>query len=206
MSSPQPMATPNLAELLTKRSARPPSERVISSPIAVPFLDAAPADGPDGVEGPAAGRGVAKGSTPADPEVFSGQPPTAVAGEQREYLRSIALYLPRTLHHQLGTAAADVGVTRTALILGAINGTHARLGPALAAPAPTVRRDDLFVVPQNKPSSEPSVQTTIRVTDAQYAAIAALVAEHHTNRSRLIATALELHLAQTGQDDQGEGD
>ncbi len=125
------------------------------------------------------------------------QSPTVSVGEQREYLRSIALYLPRTLHQQLGTAAADVGGTRTALILGAINSTHARLGPALAAPAPTVHRDDLFVVPQNKPNSEPSVQTTIRVTDAQYAAIAALVAEHHTNRSRLIATALELHLAQT---------
>jgi hypothetical protein len=197
MSSPQPMATPNLAELLTKRSAKPPSERDISSTIAVPILDAAPAAGPDDVEGPATEQGVAKGSTPADPEVFSGQPPTAVAGERREYLRSIALYLPRTLHQQLGTAAADVGATRTALILGAINSTHARLGPALAAPAPTVHRDDLFVVPQNRPSSEPSVQTTIRVTDAQYAAITALVAEHNTNRSRLIATALELHLAET---------
>jgi len=60
-----------------------------------------------------------------------------------------------------------------------------------------VHSQDLFAVPQNKATSEPSVQTTIRVTDAQYAAIAALVAEHHTNRSRLVTTALELHLAQT---------
>jgi hypothetical protein len=67
------MATPNLAELLTKRSAKPPSERDISSTIAVPILDAAPAAGPDDVEGPATEQGVAKGSTPADPEVFSGQ-------------------------------------------------------------------------------------------------------------------------------------
>lgn len=197
MSSPQPMATPNLAELLTKKSAKPPSERGVSSPIAVPTLDAAPPAGPDVVEGPTAEQGVAKSSAPAGPQAFSVQAPTASVGEQREYLRSIALYLPRTLHQQLGAAAADVGGTRTALILGAINSTHARLGPALAAPAPIVHRDDLFVVPQNKPSSEPSVQTTIRVTDAQYAAITALVAEHHTNRSRLIATALELHLAET---------
>lgn len=40
------------------------------------------------------------------------------------------------------------------------------------------------------------MQTTIRVTDAQYVAITALVAEHGTNLSRLVTAALELHLAQ----------
>ncbi len=126
-----------------------------------------------------------------------GQTDTAAAIERREYLRSIALYLPRTIHQQLGSAAAELGTTRTALILGAVNSTHEHLGVALTATTAPARSQDLFAVPQNKTSTEPSVQTTIRVTDAQYAAITALVAEHHTNRSRLVTTALQLHLRKT---------
>ena len=186
------MATPNLAALLTKKSATLPTDRGVSSPTPPTEPPAGLAD----MEGPTAEPRPPESPGPVNPPVLSGAP-TASVGDQREYLRSIALYLPRTLHQQLGSAAAERGATRTALILDAINSTHTRLGPALAAPTPPVGSDHLFVVPQNKPTPEPSVQTTIRVTDAQYEAITALIAEHHTNRSRLITTALQLHLAQT---------
>jgi len=53
---------------------------------------------------------------------------------------------------------------------------------------------DLFAIPQDRAVAEPSVQTTIRVTDIQFQAIETLVAEHETNRSHLVTAALRLHL------------
>lgn len=195
MSTPRPMPTPNLADLLTRRPSTTPAQHPAASPATSP-RDANPQPADPAAAGvPAA---TTRAATGPDPEA----PPTPVdrattVGEEREYLRSIALYLPRTVHQKLGHAAAELGTTRTALILAAVNSTHPHLGPALATPTPPVNSRDLFAVPQNKAGVEPSVQTTIRVTDTQHAAITALVAEHRTNRSRLVTTALQLHLAMT---------
>jgi len=198
VNTPPPMATPNLADLLAKKPAAAPPYRSLA-PAVYPVTSSAPgtaprAGNPDTTEVPAASPAVSPGAV-ADPDsVVSlaavGQAGTAVVGERREYLRSIALYLPRTVHAQLGRVATELGTTRTALNLGAVNSTHDRLGAALTATTATARSHDLFAVPQNKTSTEPLVQTTIRVT--------ALVAEHHTNRSRLVTTALQLHLPTTG--------
>lgn len=202
MSTPHPMATPNLADLLAKKPATAPSRRGVPPTVAQPAttsaLDTAPQPAhPDNTTVPAAPRSAAADPNPVAPPAPVGQASTAAAGERREYLRSIALYLPRTIHQQLGGAAAELGTTRTALILAAVNSTHERLGAALTATTAPARSHDLFTVPQNKTSTEPSVQTTIRVTDAQHSAITALVAENHTNRSRLVTTALQLHLRKT---------
>lgn len=180
------MPTPNLADLLAKRPPIPPSPPITAPPPAAPLPPAHP-----GLAAHPAETG-----TPVIDDPGPARSATDATGTPREYLRSITLYLPRTVHHQLGAAATERGTTRTALILTAVNNTHHRLAAAMTSPppaSPTGNRD-LFAVPQNKPNPEPSVQTTIRITDAQHAAITALVAEHGTNRSRLVNTALQLHL------------
>ncbi len=206
MSTPQPMATPNLADLLTKRPtaarrppktpAGPPARDHEPTPAATPVHDE-----PERTVEPNHPAAFETVAVEADPRVDTavaepaqGHDRSPAVGE-RQYLRSIAIYLPRSVHQQLGLAAAERKTTRTALILGAINTTHESLGRALAdevTPPPSGR--ELFSVPQDRTTSEPSVQTTIRVTDVQHAAIETLVAENKTNRSRLIATALRLYL------------
>lgn len=115
------------------------------------------------------------------------------AAPTREYLRSVMVYLPRSIHQKLRTRADDEGTTATALILAAVNATHTQLGDLLTR-ADTKQHHanpgDLFAVPQVRHVAEPRVQTTIRVTDAQHRALGDLTAQHHTNRSKLVVTAL----------------
>lgn len=86
-------------------------------------------------------------------------------------------------------------MTNTALILEAINKTHLRLDEQIKPPAPPATTD-LFDVPQRRTPAEPTVQTTIRVTDQQLAAIENLASTHNVSRSHIIAAALRLHLTQ----------
>ena len=111
----------------------------------------------------------------------------------RQYLRSMSIYLPRSLHQRLGQRADADGRTRTALILMAVNHTHDSIGTALN-PESADTGSELFDIPQRTARKEPSVETTIRVTDRQLAAIDNLVAEHGANRSRLISVALQTYL------------
>lgn len=111
----------------------------------------------------------------------------------RFYLQTISISLPRSVHERLGDAAIEQGSTRTALILTAVNATHQTLGAALANES-DLATDELFVIPQNRQRAEPTVETTIRVTDSQLGALQKLVADHSTTRSKLITTALLLHL------------
>ncbi len=187
MTTPRPMDTPNLAGLLTQRPPATPA-----GPAAARPASADPAS-------VALKAGTAEPTTP--PSADASAPEPARASDETpslHYLRSITVYLPRELHHQAGVSAAAYGTTRTELILEAVNHTHQQLGDALAADNTALSRGEgqtLFVVSQARLTVPPSVQTTIRITDDQYAALEELVERHATNRSRIIATALRLHLA-----------
>ena len=209
--TPRPMATPDLAGLLTKPSRRP-------TPTAVPAEPPAPATAP-GRDEPREPHHTADTADTEEPAEFpaalaspsttkpsvgtrnrrlkaipASTPAAPASTPGRQYLRSMSIHLPRSLHHRLGERADADGTTRTALILIAVNRTHDSIGTALN-PEPAGGGGDLFDIPQRAARKEPSVETTIRVTDQQLTAIDALAAEHHANRSRLISTALELYLA-----------
>jgi hypothetical protein len=203
------MATPDLAGLLRRQptTTRPtpvpvPQERPLAvlrtdptdrneptptAPAARPAPSAQPAKtelrrGPEAAS-PAPTR------TTRDSAPRGGQVP-----ERRQYLRSITVYIPRSLHQRLHRAAIARSTTATALMLAAINSTHDRLGEALAVQTEPADSGSLFDIPQVRAAAEPTVQTTIRITDRQLEAIVALGRTHDINRSLLIATALRLYL------------
>lgn len=187
MTMPRPMTTPNLAGLLTQRPSTTPGSSASPRPVST--------DPPPVVQK----AGSAELTTPLAPADDAAEPAKASDGTPPlHYLRSVTVYLPRELHHQAGVTAAALGTTRTALILEAVNHTHQQVGGALAADNAALNPGEgqaLFAVPQARPPSPPSVQTTIRITDDQHTALEELVERHATNRSRIIATALRLHLA-----------
>ena len=129
---------------------------------------------------------------PPQPTPRDSQTSLTDAGVTRQYLRTKALQLPRSVHGRVAQEAARRGTTATALMLTAINLTYNRLPDALREtqrPAGT-----LFDIPQARSSQEPTVQTTLRMTDAQLQAINQLVASNATNRSRLFTVAISLFL------------
>lgn len=195
----RPMPTPDLAGLLSKpaRPARasdpigPPTSSKTTDPETTAVEPAEPSRAEPKPESTLTPTGIAG---PPRPRSVSTSAVTEPAGSTgRQYLRSIALYLPRSMHKRVAEQASARGTTRTALILTAVNRTHSRLAPAFASEE-RAGGGDLFDIPQQKTVKEPSVQTTIRVTDRQIAAIDELVTQNATNRSRLIATALTLYL------------
>jgi len=125
---------------------------------------------------------------PASPKLVS------TADESRRPLRSMAIYLPQSVHIMLGDWAKAQNVTRTAVILTAVDQTHERLGDALAPEQ--IRPGGLFAIPQAKAAStgEGSVETKIRVTNSQVAVLDSLAETYATSRSRLIATAVRLYI------------
>lgn len=191
--TPSPMPTPDLAGLLRRTPDPPP-------PVASPEEEP-PADLRDEPSGTDDSTSVAAGTAPAQPKrrpprtAASSKPTLGPGPGRRQYLRSIAVYLPRSVHQQLRAQAAARGTTATALMLEAVNSTHDRLADTLArAQVDEDGGQNLFDIPQARGVSEPTVQTTIRVTDSQHQALAALAATHDVNRSQLIAAALRLHL------------
>ncbi len=184
------MPTPNLAGLLAKpRPAR--KVPALTEPAVAPQPEAtAPADDSDSVADPEVAS--AEGNGQLSP---AGKPSSAQDSvDQRQYLRSITIYTPRSVHRTVGLVAGERKTTRTALILAALNATHQQIGEALTSSKTTAGKRDLFDVPQSRVATEPSVQTTIRVTDSQFDAIENLVAKHATNRSRLVTAALRKYL------------
>jgi len=111
----------------------------------------------------------------------------------RQYLRTKALQLPRSVHRRVTEEAARRGTTATALMLMAVNSTYQLLPEALSRKTQQ-SGGVLFDIPQDRAGQEPTVQTTLRMTDAQLEAINELVAANSTNRSRLFGTAIELFL------------
>ena len=214
-TTPRPMQTPDLASLLGKPARRPRTEPdqiptgVVDPPTSVDFdarstIDAdtdvratltspdAPRTTPDTASSPRPKRGTAARRTePGKTAIDPGDTGTTPSG--RQYLRTIALYIPRSLHRTLGERADATGTTRTALILTAVNQRHQDLPSALRISADATA-GDLFDIPQQRADKEPSVHTTIRVTDRQLTAIDHLVQQLETNRSALVAAALRLHL------------
>ena len=184
------MPTPNLAGLLAK-------PRPVRKVPALPELAVAPqpeatvpTDHSDSVVPPGVASAENDGQRPP-----TGKPSSARdSGDQRQYLRSITIYTPRSVHRAVGLVAGERKTTRTALILAALNATHQQIGEVLTSGEATAGERDLFAVPQSRVATEPSVQTTIRVTDSQFDAIENLVSEHATNRSRLVAAALQKYL------------
>ncbi len=187
MSAPRPMPTPNLAGLLTKPVPLPGKAPRRSSE--GPRLESAHTVDTGAVVAPTSGERVVEEDKRAEPSVAHD------AQHGRQYLRSITIYLPRSVHRSAGREATARNTTRTALILAAINATHEQIGQVLRdCTKEMVGVRDLFAIPQDRAVAEPSVQTTIRVTDIQFHAIETLVAEHETNRSHLVTAALRLHL------------
>ncbi len=191
--TPSPMPTPDLAGLLRRTPDPPP-------PVASPEEEP-PADLRDEPSETDDSTSAAAGTAPAQPKrrpprtAASSKPTLGPEPGRRQYLRSIAVYLPRSVHQQLRTQAAARGTTATALMLEAVNSTHDRLADTLArAQVDEDSAHNLFDIPQARGVSEPTVQTTIRVTDSQHQALAALAATHDVNRSQLITAALRLYL------------
>lgn len=191
--TPSPMPTPDLAGLLRRTPDPPP-------PVASPEEEP-PADLRDESSETDDFTSAAAGTAPAQPKrrpprtAASSKPTLGPGPGRRQYLRSIAVYLPRGVHQQLRAQAAARGTTATALLLKAVNSTHDRLADTLArAQVDEDGGHNLFDIPQARGVSEPTMQTTIRVTDRQHQALAALAATHDVNRSQLIATALSLYL------------
>ncbi|HEY1819483.1 MAG TPA: hypothetical protein VGG83_06110 [Trebonia sp.] len=196
------MATPDLAGLLRRQptTTRPtpvpvPQER----PLAV--LRSEPTDRhetpPDTAPAPAKPeRRIAPDTAATAPTrtTTKSTPRASQAPERRQYLQSITVYIPRSLHQQLHRTATDRATTATALMLAAINHTHDRLGEALTPQTEPADSGSLFDIPQVRAAAEPTVQTTIRITDRQLEAILTLSRAHDINRSLLIATALRLYL------------
>lgn len=188
-ATPSPMPTPDLAGLLAKPPRMPNQSRPVSEP---PGESAQTAVAAPGETLAAAPTRVPPAST--KPRQLKPERPDDSA-PRRQYLRSIAVYLPRSTHQAVAEKAEAAGTTRTALILAAVNATHEDLG---AAPGDDEHVEggggDLFDIPQRKAPSELTVQTSIRVTDRQLTAIDDLVARHGMNRSRLLTKALKLYL------------
>lgn len=193
---PRPMPTPDLAGLLG-RPSRPNTQPATQR--AVDDVDAAAGFRPSAVAPETESQVV-------QPEVMSDQArndgrgdvaPTA-ALPTRQFRRPRVVYLPRSIFQALAERAQADNTTRTALLLNAVNATHPALAEALVADAAqwSVRAaGDLFDVPQSRRPAEPTVQTTVRLTDHQLQVLDDLSAQHRTNRSKLLTVALQLYLA-----------
>ncbi len=187
-----PMPTPDLAGLLARVPAPPQTASVPAPPPTNESVALAEGGGNESVPtdhrpAPLAARDRSRSSKANKPPGHTKAP--------RQYLRSMAVYLPRSLHQQLRQEAAVRDTTATALLLAAVNGTHERVGDALAQSVETSGGDrNLFDIPQSRRPGEPTVQTTIRVTDGQHQVLNNLASTHGVNRSQLITTALRLYL------------
>lgn len=185
MTTPRKMATPSLAGLLQTRPAAVASGDEVAPAARQTTRDAIVAI-TERTAGPT--------TTPTPERELAAPPSGGHEAEPQVYRRSITVYLPRDLHRRVGVAAQSAGITRTALMLEAVNRTHRKLGPALKRPEAPATDQDLFAVPQARAASEPSMQTTLRVTDEQYAALESLADAHTVNRSKIVTTALRLYL------------
>jgi hypothetical protein len=197
--TPSPMQTPDIGGLLrrTPPAARPTPPPAPRTDVEVP--PPAPAEAPPTAATPTPARTPRRRGTAPAAAATSIQKRVARGASGRQYLRSIAVYLPRSVHQQLKTEAAAGATTATALILAAVNATHGRVGDLLDEDRESTAGlagggTDLFEIPQARRVAEPTVQTTIRVTDAQLQAITELAATHDANRSQLITASLRLHL------------
>lgn len=210
----RPMPVPDLAGLLTrpKRPTKEPTSEEDQQPQAAAPQDASATPEPavDHVSSLIEGNAAVTEDDSADsapqalrrtthippvpprPTPRDSQTSLEDAGGRRQYLRTKAVQLPRSVHRRVTEEAARRGTTGTALMLTAINSTYRLLPAALRErqrPA-----GSLFDIPQDRLAQEPTVQTTLRMTDTQLEAINELVTANSTNRSRLFGVAISLFL------------
>ncbi len=208
-ATPSPMQTPDIGGLLrrTPREGPPTAPALVDAPLARRVKAAVEPVESMSLErlGPSAKDQTRRPAVEVASAVTRQPAPNGEPSRGgRQYLRSITLYLPRSVHQQLKTVAAEQETTATALILTAVNATHLRVGDVLQPRSVALPRGsagsvaDLFEIPQARRAPEPSVETTIRVTDAQLDAIKQLAATHGANRSQLITAALRLHVVGVG--------
>ena len=209
----RPMPVPNLAGLLArpKRPTKEPSSEdrhprnaasqdasAISEPVvervSPSVEDSAPLAEADSENAAVETRRRTEHVPPVPPQLTPRNTQTSLedAGARRQYLRTKAVQLPRSVHQRVTEEAARRGTTATALMLTAINSTYHLLPDALRKTTRPV--GSLFDIPQDRLTQEPTVQTTLRMTDAQLEAINALVTVNSTNRSRLFGVAINLFL------------
>lgn len=215
MSSPQPrpMATPDLAGLLAKRPPRRPQPSEAESTAAVSDIAGVEESDASLVTHASSASGavlspVEDGSPETAPATGAApvrsrrrRPSTVIAAPApepealgRQYKSPKQVYLPRSLHQRCLAVADERSTTMTALILQAVNATHQRLDDVLRADDESASPGDLFAIPQATAATEPSVQTTMRLTDQQLAVLDDLARRYQTKRSRLLAAALRLYL------------
>lgn len=216
--TPRPMSTPDLAGILGKPRRRPVQQppAVSQAPQdVVPVTDAmdedqAPATAPPTKPVASSSRSPRpKVARQSDDSMAGGEPATAEVvpddsrpdgasdagnGVPRRYVRTISLYLPRSVYQRLLTEAEQRQMSRTALLLTSVNEVHELLPELLAEkPAP---RGPLFDVPQARAAKEePNTQTSMRVTDQQLTILEALAKQHNTTRSRVLAAAFVAYVA-----------
>lgn len=192
--TPSPMPTPDLGSILRLRPVPNGSDRSTDTD--------APADTPTATSADTAAPASQSAASPTPRPVTRARNATSAAADpagapRKQYLRPLHIQLPRTLHQQLRDTAQTRATTATALLLAAVNATHHQLGDALnAGGTPSGDGAGLFAVPQARKPAEPTVATTIRVTDSQLEALDTLAREHGTDRSRILATATRLYLNQ----------
>ncbi len=203
---PKPMITPDLAGLIRTRPK--PSARAVAQPIVAAEPPAEQESQPSALRAPSdeapspsirvsAERRARRAPRPAAslrqsardaPSPSAGTGPTA-------YTRSISLYLPRSVHTSLRLQAQARGISRTALILKAVNAHHESLGEWLTPDSdPQDAAGGLFAVPQDSRAAEPVMQTALRVTDAQLSALDDLATRFGIRRSHVMVAALRAEL------------
>lgn len=117
------------------------------------------------------------------------------------YLVPRQVYLPRSVHMRAKSYAAESGMSVTEMIVTALSDMYT------AVPAYVQREKaqespvglDLYAIPQRaRRTRQPDrqVQTSIRITDEQLAAMDRLALQYGLNRSRLLGVCLQLWLAQ----------
>lgn len=202
---PKPMTTPDLAGLIRARPkpsataaspptvAEPPDQREHQ----VSALNKSPEGAPSPPIRPTTDRRSRQAARPAAgprPSVRDALSPSAGAG-RTTYTRSISLYLPRSVHTSLRLQAQARGISRTALILKAVNAHHESLGEWLTPDSdPQGAGGGLFAVPQDSRAAEPVMQTALRVTDAQLSALDDLATRFGIRRSHVMVAALRAEL------------
>lgn len=191
---PKPMKTPDLSGLL---KARPRQLRrtSVAAPADVPATPPEPISADPVSEVPHHVRAVDSTAVTEMPakEQAGGARSLAEAQPEppgRRYTRSISIYLPRSLHAALGKHAEASGQTRTAIILRAVSLHHQELSGWIVRDDEDLAEGGLFEVPQRGRAVEPVVQTALRVTDEQLAAMDELARQLNVRRSHIMVAAL----------------
>lgn len=168
----------NLPDLASALSKKPPTQSRPAAPEATPK--------PTALDSPTEER-----PTPKRNRV-SNQKPDVAQNAGSAWRRSIGYSMPRDVRIAATQRAQAEDSTLTAWLLNALNRNHRHLADRLNQDSAS-NTGDLFAVPQQQ-TSQPRVQSTMRVTDEQYEAMERLADELNTTRSGILTAAAEAAL------------